>query len=268
MTKVTLRAVIPVAQYANMQPEIEAEAETYDEAMALAETRMAQFWNKYVEGDKKLPTTAGQRITAFVGGQIDYDPVAHVYTWNGETYLSGSKYAAQFDKPFDKQAIAGKMAAKHNVDGESIVRMWELKARASREFGTALHSALQLYGQYDGLAKALEKETHLHDHPVLKKAVESFYAGRENEKAEYEIFVVDHEAKRVGQIDRLLITDEKKCRIQDYKTNAVMTPDKLKVYFEQTKFYGGIMEAAGWIVEGYDIFAWDGEWTIHNKENI
>lgn len=264
MTKVVLRAVIPVAQYANMQPEIEAEADTYEEAMAIAEDRMARFWNKYVENDKKLATTTGTKLTAFVGGEINYDPITHTYTNDaGEVYLSGSQYAKKFEKPFDAQAIASKMAAKYGVQASDITKMWELKARTSREFGTALHSALQLYGQYDGLAKALERDTHLHDHPVVKMAVEGFYEGREGEKAEYEIFVVDHAAKRVGQIDRLLITGEKKCRVQDYKTNAAMTPDKLKVYWEQLKFYGGIMEAAGWTVEDYDIFAWDGQWTTH-----
>lgn len=201
-----------------------------------------------------------QRLTAFVGGEIDYDEELHTYSWKGEVYLSGSQYAKQFEKPFDKAGISNAMAKKWGVDAQDILDMWELKARTSREFGTALHSALQLYGQYDGLARKLEKATHLHDHPVIKQAVESFYEGRKGEKAEYEIVVVDHKAKRAGRIDRLLITGDKRCRIQDYKVLAVSKPEKLAVYKEQLKFYAEIMEANGWVCEGNDIFVYDGRW--------
>lgn len=267
MTKVVLRAVIPVAQYANMQPEIEAEADTYEEAMAIAEARLATFWNKYVEGDKKLPTSSGTKLKAFVGGEINYDPVAHVYTNDaGEVYLSGSQYAKQFEKPFDSQAIAAKMATKYSVSADDIVAMWELKSDVSKGFGTAIHAALELYGKYNGLATALERDTHLHDHPIIKKAVQGFYEGREAEQAEYEILIVDHANKRAGQIDRLLITGDKRCRVQDFKTNADLPKDKVELYWKQLGFYAGIMEQAGWIVEGLDLFHWDGEWKTLNKE--
>lgn len=201
-----------------------------------------------------------QRLKAFVGGEIDYDEETHTYSWDGQVYLSGSQYAKQFEKPFDKLRISDAMAKKWGVNPQDILDMWELKARTSREFGTALHSALQLYGQYDGLAKKLERETNLHDHPVIKKAVEDFYESREGEKAEYEIVIVDHKAKRAGRIDRLLITGKNKCRIQDYKMLAVTNPEKIAVYKEQLKFYAGIMKAGGWVCEGYDLFIYDGEW--------
>lgn len=207
-----------------------------------------------------------KRIRAFAGGEIDYDPIAHIYSWNGEKYLSGSVFAKQFEKAFEGQSIAEKMATKFGVDAQAIQDMWELKGQVSAGFGTAIHAALELYGKYNGLATTLEKETHLHDHPIIKKAVEDFYKGREKEKAEYEILVVDHETKRAGQIDRLLITGKNKCRIQDFKTNAKLPEAKLNVYWEQLKFYAGIMIAAGWAVEGLDIFWWDGEWKEYNKE--
>lgn len=206
-----------------------------------------------------------ERIKAFVGGEIDYDEETHTYSWNGEVYLSGSQYAKQFEKPFDKIRIATAMAKKYDVDVRDILDMWELKARTSREFGTALHSALELYGRYDGLANQLERETHLHDHPVIKKAVQEFYKNRGHETAEYEIVVVDHKAKRAGRIDRLLVNEGKICRIQDYKVLSTAKPDKINMYQQQLRFYAEIMEAAGWTCEGTDLFVYNGEWKTISK---
>lgn len=210
----------------------------------------------------KKPTT--QRLTAFVGGEIDYNDEAHTYTWGGVVYLSGSQYAKQFEKPFDKQNIASAIAKKWSVEAQEVIDMWELKSKTSREFGTALHSALELYGRYRELATKIEKETHIHDHPIIKKAVQSFYEGRDSEKAEYEALVVDHKNKRAGKIDRLLITGDKRCRVQDYKTNADVTKS-IEVYWKQLEFYADIMRSHGWTVEGLDIFAWDGDWKPHTK---
>lgn len=265
--KVTLSAVIPVAQYANLQPTVEVEAETYEEAMAKAEAHITDFWNRHVENGKQIKGPSGKKLTAFVGGDINYDPIAHIYTNDaGEVYMSGSQYAKQFEKEFNKEAIAAKMAEKWGVDASEVVAMWELKSQVSMGFGTALHGALELFGKYKALAETLSKETHLHDHPIIKTAVEGFYEGRGAEKAEYEVLVVDHAKKRAGQIDRLLITGANKCRVQDYKTNSDLTADKLDLYWKQLSFYADILKAGGWVVEGLDIFHWNGKWTTHNSE--
>jgi hypothetical protein len=260
--KYTITSVIPVMQYGNIQPSIEVEAETFEEAQALVEPKMLALWQKYNPG-VLVQTGNRQKLTAFVGGEIYYDDAAHVYTnEGGDVYLSGSKYAEQFRKPFDKQKIAGLMAAK--VDGatpEAIVKMWELKSQVSMDFGNAIHKALQLYEQYNGLATALEKTTHQHDHPVIKKAVEGFIDAHKGEVCVSEALIVDHASKCAGQVDRLVILDEKQklCRIEDFKTNADIAKD-LAVYWKQLEFYGRIMTANGWAVEPPVIHHYDGSW--------
>lgn len=268
--KYTVTAVIPTVQYGNIQPSIEVEADSFEEAQSLVMPHIEQLWSTYA--DKPLPKRAGNSITVqcFVGGSINYDDSTHTYTNDkGEVYLSGSQYAKSLEKLFNLEGISKVMATKWGVDAKDIKAMWKLKNDVSKGFGTAMHKALELYGKYNGLATQIEKTTHLHDHPVIKKAVESLYAGRESEKAEYEVFIVDHQAKRAGQIDRLLIIKDtelggKICRIQDYKTNADIS-DKLDNYWEQLKFYAGILEANGWTVEGCDIFHWNGEWKEYHK---
>ena len=267
--KFSLSATIPVVQYGNLQPTLEVEAETFEEAFVEIMPRMKYIWDKYAEPGRDLKerdTSTRKRVQAFVGGEIWYDDATHTYTNDaGEVYLSGSQYAAQFEKPFNSQAISAKMAAKYGVDAADIVGMWELKAAISRAFGTSIHEALELYGKYGKLAAALDKTTHLHDHPVIKKAVESFYEAH-TAPAEYEVLIVDHTNKRAGRIDRLELNwDMKTFRVQDYKTNADITKH-LPSYWKQLEFYGSIMEAHGWVAQGYDIFHWDGEWHTYSKE--
>lgn len=267
--KIKLGAVIPTVQYGNLQPEFELDENDINNGQGIEyiEGKIQELWDKY--GEKPLTTNAGNRkqIKAFVGGTIYYDDTTHTYTnLAGDVYMSGSQYAASLEKPFELDKIADAIAKKFNADPQAIKDMWKLKGDVSAGFGTAIHAALELYGRYNGLAAQIDKDTSLHDHPVIKKAVQDFYGPRISEKAEHEIFIVDHEAKRAGQIDRLLITGGKKCRVQDFKTNADISK-KLDSYWVQLEFYAGILKANGWIVEGLDIFHWDGSWHDYTKES-
>ena len=264
--KFTITSVIPVAQYANVQPSIEVEADTYEEALAIVQPQVHALWEQYAPGTLKVQSGNYKRLKAFSGGEIDYDEVAHVYTWEGKIYESGSQYADKFRKPFDKDKISGLMAAKvESATPEAIKAMWELKSQASKDFGNAIHKSLQLHEQYRELAESLEKTTHQHDHPVIKKAVESFISAHMGDKVISEALVVDHDNQRAGQIDRLKIVSRKICRVQDFKTNASIDKD-LEIYWKQLKFYAMILEANGWTVEGLDIFHYDGEWHTYSKE--
>lgn len=221
-----------------------------------------RLYNKYAEKPIRLVGGNTKRIKAFVGGEIDYDEDLHVYTWDGETYLSGSQYAESFKKPFDGQTISDKMAAKIGAKGEDILKMWALKGEASRDFGNAVHKALQLHETYKSLSDKLQKEYHIHDNFVLKDVVESFYKAHKNEKAESEIVVVDHATKRAGTIDRLVVTGDKKGFVADFKTGEV--EKNLEVYSKQLQFYTEILEAAGWEMGSPVIYGWNGEWVTYD----
>src|ERR1019366_3294626 len=118
--KVKLTATIPTAQYANISPEIEVEAETYEQALEIAESRLTEIWNKYVEPGKELKAKdTGNRklIKCFAGGEIFYDEATHTYTNEaGKVYLSASQYAESLKKPFDKLKIANLTAKRDGVE--------------------------------------------------------------------------------------------------------------------------------------------------------
>lgn len=210
------------------------------------------------------------RLTAFVGDYIYFDEIAHTYTnEKGDVYLSGSQYAASLSPVFETEKIVERMTKGKDIDPNLVKKMWKLKSDASLAYGNAIHYAMQLYEQFGGVSKALEKETHIHDHPAIKKAVESFYEAHKDEYVISEAVIVDHDKHYAGQVDRLLIVDNDKkiCRIQDYKTNADIKKS-IDSYWLQLKFYAGIMMNHGWTVEGLDIFWWNGtKWETFSKES-
>lgn len=265
MSRFKLSATIPVGQYANIIPEIEIDELSLSdqEAQQVAFDELHKIWDKYGVVPLNQNHTNRQKIEAFVGGTIYYDDATHTYTNEaGEKYLSGSEYAAQSEKPFDVLKISEAMAKKSGVKAEDIQAMWKLKSGISTGFGTAVHEAIELYGRYRGLGDALNKTTHLHDHATLKPIVEGFYELQGDKPVEHEIVIVDHEAKRAGRIDRLVVTGKKKGVIQDIKTN-VSIEKSLDKYWKQLEFYRDIVVAGGWVIEGLEIYHFNGDWKLY-----
>lgn len=302
MSKATfkLTAVIPTAQYANLQPEIETEGESYEEAQELALQRMTEIWNRVCEPGKELkvaqkvgftPTETNsydRLVSKLTGVEVLFDKVAHKYlTPDGKDYLSGSVFASRYKNKFDVDAVSGAVANKNDVPQSDVKDMWSLNGDVSSSLGTAVHNALELYGKYLQLSLKTKgtNESALTKNGILRPLIESFFEGREDEKAGYEVFVADETHGLCGFIDRLLIVDEKKkiCRVQDYKTNhninkseTIKAPFKgivpsttLGSYWLQLSFYAYILNLHGWTVEGLDIFNWeDGEWKTYQSDVI
>lgn len=295
--ELTLAAVIPTAQYANLQPSITVEVDgDYEEAKAEALKHIAQFSAEYAEGDKAIAsgqprTVKARKMTPFIGeAEVFFDEESHTYyDKDGNVFQSGSVFAKQFEQPFMIDAIVPKYAAKFNIPEQDIRDFWKAKADASTTFGTALHQALETFGTFNALARLLttpEKPVTIGIHPTLEPIVHKFFTEeRMLENAIYEPFVVDNHG-RCGQIDRLVIVDETKkiCDIEDYKTNADLykqnSPKHLKAPYDhlpnqpvsgytlQLSFYKAILEANGWTVRKLKLHHWDGsgEWVTIELE--
>ena len=271
VNQITVSATIPTGQYANLIPSVTVDVETLAEvekAKALALSHIVQISQTYAEEGKALqggsPTVSGtfKKVDCLVGGSILYDEKNHIYTNEaGDKYLGGSTYAKQFEKPFEIDAITAKMEAKSGIPAQTIKDIWKLKGQASASFGSSIHQALEMYGKYAEACKTLEKDYHQSAIPMVNDIVSSFFAGRETEKALYEPMVVDHDRKWAGQIDRLLVTGDKKCIIEDYKTNPDLTPAKKETYAHQLSFYAAILTKGGWSVEGIRLHHWNGKWA-------
>lgn len=272
-----ISATIPTGQYANITPELEVEAETFEEAQRIGLEQIQKIWNTVCEDGRELkikeqgPTGNFSRIMKckFSGTELAFDEGQHVYMDNqGTVYLSGSQYASKFTYPFDKSKILPAYAAKVQEEASTIEGFWQTKNDLSMSFGTALHAALEVYGKYKSLAEKLEKPLGIP--PILMGPVEEFFDEREvDEEAWYEVFVADKNNKWCGQIDRLVKTGPQSVIIEDYKTNAdldkVGSPTKLKTPFTnlpnnklseytlQLNFYRTILENIGITVDGMRI---------------
>jgi len=294
--KYKLSATVPVAQYANLVPEIEVEAETIAEAEAQVLPYIEDFFNKYSEKakigavKKALNPKRKLEIDLF-GNEIFYDDEAHEYTNAlGEVYLSGSKYAKQDE--FDGDYWAEEFVAKHGLkasDKNKILAMWDTNSKASSSFGTALHLAIELYGTYGSLAdivdidlktgqrKKLDAKTEKHSAmsklPYLKEVVNSFFTDeRKAEVAQYEVLVIDHKNKRAGRIDRLLTLRDGSFAIRDMKTNHKILKPERDTYQKQLSFYGDIiLENGGKLDLGNPLMLhhWsDNEWKDIKLEKV
>lgn len=267
--KYSLTAVVPVAQYANLQPTVEVEAETIEDAEKQVLPYIEGFYNKYSEKSKigaVKKATNPKRVLEkdLFGNEIFYDEEAHEYTNSlGEVYLSGSKYAKEDD--FDAEYWAQEFVNKYDLDPEdkqNIIDMWSVNGNASSSFGTALHAAIELYGKYSHIADIIdidlktgtrkklsakaEKNSALSKLPYLQQVAKSFFVGeRATEKALYEVLVVDHKNKRAGRIDRLVITEDGKYKIRDMKTNHKINKPERDTYTKQLSFYGDIIKVNG-----------------------
>jgi hypothetical protein len=288
-----MAATIPVAQYANLQPSFEVEADTHEEAMDKALRLMKDVWDRTaneplrvreLDNKRRLP---GEELRCWASGtRVNFDSVNHIYdSGDGKNWLSGSAFAGRYKGKFDAPLIAGKMGAKYDVDPAAIIAMWELNRDTSSTVGSSVHMALQLRGQYGSLSKAVKDgslESALTKNPILLPIVEAFFEGREDEDARYEVFVADPVRAHCGFIDRLVIEPDGLV-VEDYKTNSEldkaetikppfkgMVPNtRLGAYWLQLSFYARILQSHGKTVKLLRVHHWTGsEWETFEREPI
>jgi hypothetical protein len=201
--------------------------------------------------------------------------------------MGGSTFAGKYKEPFPAKAIAQKMADKAgDVSADEILAMWKLNAEASTSFGTGVHAALQLYGEYVELSKRVKAgsdEAALTKNPTLQPMVLKFFTdARKAEIAYYEEFTANEKELACGLIDRLVVEPDGLI-IEDYKSNhSVDKPEKilppfadivpntaLGGYWLQLAYYARILTKHGRNVKGLRIHHWTGEeWTTYESPVI
>jgi len=226
--------------------------------------------NVYIEYERERKLERSEYavlVKDFFGNEIFYDPILHEYTNPlGEVYLSGSAFAAEPE--FDSEFWANDAIERYGLPPEHkqrILDMWKTNGEASRSYGTAIHAAIELYGQYHDIADIIdmdkktgkrkkvdaktEKHSALSKLPYLKEVTLNFFTEeRLKEVAFYEVLIVDHKNKRAGRIDRLVILEDGRFEIRDMKTNFKLAPKDLRGYAKQLSFYADLVVANGGIL--------------------
>ncbi len=204
-------------------------------------------------------STGARVITTFTNDQLLYDPETHHYsTTDGEPLLSGSKYAEEFAKPFDRERLLALTAKKLKTTEEFVGAAWNLRGELARNFGTGLHQAMELWFRYREISYGVPK------HPFLKKMVESFPLRDKDVRPE--LMVSDLARGLVGQIDGLWIPDPavKEGIILDYKSDAEVGKN-LQKHHRQLGFYADILIAAGWSIPRVEVWNFTDAWAKYDS---
>ncbi len=217
---------------------------------------------------------------------IKYHDLAHKYVYQDTELVSATSYIKRWIEPFNKEVISEICAKKYGCTQKEVLGLWEGGGDISGRFGTAVHNAIEHYEKYKELGAIIQKQkggefnAALPSHPALRNIVEEFYELDLREgKVVTEALLTNVERGLCGRADRILITGEKTCRVQDYKINidapvessnnkylgimAGLPKNKLSKYQMQLSFYARLLALSGWTVEGLDIFVYENEWKVY-----
>lgn len=257
----SITATIPVTgqSYTDLRPTISAES-IDDYRSQLAEVGRLAGNDAFVQ--RMEQNRAGKEKIITPSGILYFDKAAHTYEdEEGNAFITGSTWAKQFERPFDPQAIAPKVAEKKLTTAEEVIKGWEMKSEVSLSYGTTVHKALECGIKYNELP----------NNPHLAALVQDYLDTTHEDEQQSEVFVVSMEDKACGTIDVLVNKGNKHVVIRDFKTGdiykkASLTPEAkemwpqlesktISIYQLQLSFYAHILAAQGYHVDGLEIWA-------------
>lgn len=265
----SITATIPVTgqSYTDLRPTISAES-IEDYRAQLAEVGRLAGNDAFVQ--RMEQNRKGKVKIVTDEGDLFFDPVTHIYEdVDGNVFNTGSTWAGQFEKPFDPQLIAPKVAEKKLTTTEEVIKGWELKSEVSLSYGTTVHKALECGIKYGELP----------NNPHLATLVQDYLDMTHEEEQTSELFVVSMADKMCGTIDVLVNKGKKNVVIRDFKTGDIykkvtltprakeLFPDleakMISIYQLQLSFYAHILTAKGYTVKGLEIYAEGAEaWQV------
>lgn len=257
----SITATIPVTgqSYTDLRPTISADSIEEYRAQLAEVGRLAgneQFVQRMEQNRK------GKTKIVTDQGDLYFDPVSHEYEdEDGNKFWTGSTWAHQFEKPFDPQLIAPKVAEKKLTTVDKVIEAWDMKSEVSLSYGTTVHKALECGIKYGELPT----------NPHLATLVQDYLDMSHEDEQVSELFVVSMEDRMCGTIDVLVDKGKKHVVIRDFKTGDIykkvsLTPQAkelwpdleskmISLYQLQLSFYAHILSSLGYKVEGLEIYA-------------
>lgn len=257
----SITATIPVTgqSYTDLRPTISADSIEEYRAQLAEVGRLAgnELFVQRMEQNRK-----GKTKIVTDQGDLYFDPVSHEYEdGDGNKFWTGSTWAHQFEKPFDPQLIAPKVAEKKLTTVDKVIEAWDMKSEVSLSYGTTVHKALECGIKYGELP----------NNPHLATLVQDYLDMTHEDEQVSELFVVSMEDRMCGTIDALVDKGKKHVVIRDFKTGDIykkvsLTPQAkdfwpdleskmISLYQLQLSFYAHILSSLGYKVEGLEIYA-------------
>lgn len=170
-------------------------------------------------GNEKLATTLsnnkrGKEKICTDQGCLYLDRESHEYEdEDGNKFISGSTWAGQFEKPFNAELIAPKVAEKKLTTVEKVLDGWEMKSEVSLSYGTTLHKAIECAIKYNELP----------NNPHLAALAQDALDLIKDQEVSSEQFICSFEDKACGIVDILVNLGGKRVKIVDIKGLALDT---------------------------------------------
>ena len=161
------------------------------------------------------------QLDCFEDIKFEFDPVAHRYTYEGEPFISVTRFIQQFHKPFEQDYWSKKKAEQAGVPQDWILAEWKKLNDYANEVGTDTHQWIEDY--FNKIWKPLPANTDV-IHRINK--FNKIYAKQLHklEPLKFEVRVFSPKWKIAGMIDSLFIY-RGKIYILDWKTNKDFTDD-------------------------------------------
>ena len=163
-----------------------------------------------------------KQLDCFEDVKFEFDPKLHKYTYEGETFISVTRFIQQFHKPFEQDYWSKKKAEQAGVPQDWILAEWKKLNDYANEVGTDTHQWIEDY--FNKIWKPLPTNADV-IHRINK--FNKIYAKQlfKLEPLKFEVRVFSPKWRIAGMIDSLFIY-RGKIYILDWKTNKDFTDDK------------------------------------------
>jgi ATP-dependent exoDNAse (exonuclease V) beta subunit len=161
------------------------------------------------------------QLDCFEDIKFEFDPVAHRYTYEGEPFISVTRFIQQFHKPFEQDYWSKVKAEQSGVPQDWILAEWKKLNDYANEVGTDTHQWIEDY--FNQIWKPLPNNLDV-IHRINK--FNKIYAKQlfKLEPLKFEVRVFSPKWKIAGMIDSLFLY-RGKIYILDWKTNKDFTDD-------------------------------------------
>jgi ATP-dependent exoDNAse (exonuclease V) beta subunit len=170
-----------------------------------------------------------KQLECFNEIEFKFDPKLHRYTYEGETFISVTKYIEQFHKPFDENYWSKRKAEELGIEQQELILEWRRINNYANEIGTETHDWLECYfkRQWKPLPTNLDV---IHRINKFNKVFATHLY--KLEPLSFEVKVFSKKWKIAGMLDALFLY-RGKIYILDWKTNKDFTTDETLAYKEK-----------------------------------
>ena len=161
------------------------------------------------------------QLDCFEDIKFEFDPAAHRYTYEGDTFTSVTRFIQQFHKPFEQDYWSKKKAEQAGVPQDWILAEQKKLNDYANEVGTDTHQWIEDY--FNKIWKPLPSNPDV-IHRINK--FNKIYCKQLHklEPLKFEVRVFSKKWKIAGMIDSLFVY-RGKIYILDWKTNKDFTDD-------------------------------------------